>query len=239
MYRFFIDDSNLKDNEIFLYGEDFHHAKNVLRLNLGENLELVCGDVLYFGEVSEITKEDLIIKIMSKEVLKEKLTTIRMFQGLPKGDKFEYIIQKAVELGVDEIIPFESERTIVKYKEKSYSKKQVRYEKIIKAAAMQSKRNHIPKLHLPISFDQIKKSEMGLGLLAFEASEKPLKNLLRDKKDIREIDIVIGPEGGFSQKEVSSLGNQGFYSISLGKRILRTETASLNLLSIIGYELER
>ncbi len=239
MFRFFVDDSNLLDDKIYIESDDFHHAKNVLRLNIGESLELVGKDFLYLGNIEDINKDYLRVKVQTKETIEFEPPIIRLFQGLPKGDKFEYIIQKAVELGVDEIIPFESERTVVKYKEKSYVKKQVRYEKIIKGAAMQSKRYQIPKLFLPIKFNDIEKSVDGLGLLAFEESNKPLKKLLKDIDKVNSIDIVIGPEGGFSNQEVEYLISKGFDSISLGKRILRTETASLNLLSILRYELER
>lgn len=241
MFRFFIDNSNIIDDSFIeiVEKEDFHHGKNVLRLKAGEKLELISEDHKYITEITEIKNDSFLTKILEKTELKKKDIVIKLYQGMPKSDKFEFIIQKSVELGIDEIVPFQSERTIVKYKAKSYDKKQERYEKIIKAAAMQSKRNNIPKINYPIKLNDIKLEDGKLGILAYEESDMPIREVLKNLKDYNKISIVIGPEGGFSRNEVDDLISKGFYSISLGDRILRTETASLNLLSIIGYELER
>ncbi|MEJ8751233.1 RsmE family RNA methyltransferase [Lagierella sp. ICN-221743] len=241
MFRFFIDESNIIDDNFIeiVEKEDFHHGKNVLRLKVGEKLELISEANKYITEITEIKIDSILTKVLEKTELKNKDVSIKLYQGMPKSDKFELIIQKSVELGVDEIIPFESERTIVKFKSKSYDKKQERYEKIIKAAAMQSKRNSIPKIDYPIKLNEIELEDEELGILAYEESGFPIREVLKNSKIYNTISIVIGPEGGFSKKEVDELISKGFNSISLGDRILRTETASLNLLSIIGYELER
>ena len=241
MFRFFIDESNIIDDNFIeiVEKEDFHHGKNVLRLKVGEKLELISEANKYINEITEIKSDSILTKILEKTELKNKDVSIKLYQGMPKSDKFELIIQKSVELGVDEIVPFESERTIVKFKAKSYNKKQERYEKIIKAAAMQSKRNSIPKIDFPINLNEIELEDGELGILAYEESDLPIREVLKNLNEYNKISIVIGPEGGFSKNEVDNLISKGFKSISLGDRILRTETASLNLLSIIGYELER
>ncbi len=241
MFRFFIDESNIIDDNFIeiVEKEDFHHGKNVLRLKIGEKLELISEDFKYITEITEIKNDCIITKVLEKTELPKKDVSIKLYQGMPKSDKFELIIQKSVELGVDEIVPFESERTIVKFKAKSYNKKQERYEKIIKAAAMQSKRNSIPKIDFPINLNEIELEDGELGILAYEESDLPIREVLKNLNEYNKISIVIGPEGGFSKNEVDNLISKGFKSISLGDRILRTETASLNLLSIIGYELER
>lgn len=241
MFRFFIDESNIIDDNYIEINdkEDFHHGKNVLRLKIGENLELILKSNKYIAEIIEIKSESIRTKVLEKIELKNNSTIIKLYQGMPKSDKFEFIIQKSVELGVDEIIPFESERTIVKFKAKNYNKKQERYEKIIKAAAMQSKRNNIPNINYPIRIDDIELDDGEFGILAYEESDLPIREVLKNLKEYNKISIVIGPEGGFSKNEVDCLISKGFNSVLLGDRILRTETASLNLLSIIGYELER
>ncbi|WP_237036315.1 RsmE family RNA methyltransferase [Mediannikoviicoccus vaginalis] len=241
MFRFFIDESNIIDDNFIeiVEKEDFHHGKNVLRLKVGEKLELISEANKYINEITEIKSDSILTKILEKTELKNKDVSIKLYQGMPKSDKFELIIQKSVELGVDEIVPFESERTIVKFKAKSYNKKQERYEKIIKAAAMQSKRNSIPKIDFPINLNEIELEDGELGILAYEESYLPIREVLKNLNEYNKISIVIGPEGGFSKNEVDNLVSKGFNSVLLGERILRTETASLNLLSIIGYELER
>lgn len=241
MFRFFIDESSIiEDNFIEIFDkEDCHHGKNVLRLQIGEKIELISDNNKYITEIAEIKNDSIVTKVINKTKLPNKEVIIKLYQGMPKSDKFELIIQKSVELGVDEIVPFESERTIVKFKPKSYNKKQERYEKIIKAAAMQSKRNSIPKIDFPIKLNEIELEDGELGILAYEESDLPIKEVFKNLKEYSKISIVIGPEGGFSKNEVNNLISKGFSSISLGERILRTETASLNLLSIIGYELER
>lgn len=241
MFRFFIDESNIIDDNFIeiVEKEDFHHGKNVLRLKVGEKLELISEANKYINEITEIKSDSILTKILEKTELKNKDVSIKLYQGMPKSDKFELIIQKSVELGVDEIVPFESERTIVKFKAKSYNKKQERYEKIIKAAAMQSKRNSIPKIDFPINLNEIELEDGELGILAYEESDLPIREVLKNLNEYNKISIAIGPEGGFSKNEVDNLVSKGFNSVLLGERILRTETASLNLLSIIGYELER
>lgn len=241
MFRFFVDNSNIIDESFIeiIEKEDFHHGKNVLRLKVGEKLELISEDSKFITEIIEIKNDAIITKVLEKTELQKKDVSIKLYQGMPKSDKFDLIIQKSVELGVDEIIPFESERTIVKFKSKSYDKKQERYGKIIKAAAMQSKRNSVPKIDFPIKLNEIELEDGELGILAYEESDLPIREVLKNSKNYNTISIVIGPEGGFSKKEVDELISKRFNSISLGDRILRTETASLNLLSIIGYELER
>lgn len=239
MYRFFIDQENVNGDFIEIYEEDFHHAKNVLRLKLGDKLEIISPKIMYICEIISFSKDSLKTKILKFEKLSDIKIPITLYQALAKGDKFEYIVQKAVELGINKIVPFESERTIVKCKQKSYEKKEVRYKRIIKSASMQSKRNYIPTLSPPINLKDIPLTKNTLGLLAYEQSENSLKKLLRTTDSISNINIVIGPEGGFSENEIIYLKSKGYNSISLGERILRTETASLNLLSILGYELER
>ena len=259
--------SNNSDNNLIatIIGEDVNHIANVLRLAVGENI-IICNkdtETSHSATITRICKECVECKIQQEAIeTVECPAYIDLFQGLPKSDKMEYIIQKATELGVKNIFPVEMERCVVKLDNKSMAKKIERWNKIAEAAAKQSKRDVIPEIKNIINLENICKNteKYDIILLAYENEEKnTLKNELQKlkdnkfkKKDIEisnndynvdnteklKIGVVIGPEGGLSTKEVDKLINSGAKCVTLGKRILRTETAPIVIISNIIYEFE-
>lgn len=236
MHRFFEDHSSLMEDKILLSADNIHHL-NVLRITEDEEFEVVVDGVIYTVKIDEMSKEHCQCGVLSqKEDKSESNIEINLYQGLPKADKLELIIQKAVELGVNSIIPFESSRTIVKWDAKKESKKLVRYQEIAESAAKQSKRSYIPQVEGLISFKQlIEKTKEGYTILAYENRGKSLKEVILGNES-KIFNIIIGPEGGFSEDEVIALEEAGAHVINLGARILRTETAAIVLAAMIQYE---
>lgn len=244
MPKFFV--SEKEENIIKIVNSDVNHIKNVLRKKIGDEIEVCDGTTGqdYLCVIEEITDQKIVCVI--KEEINESSESnikITVFQGLPKADKMELIIQKSVELGAYEITPVEMKRCVVQLKEKDKVKKIERWQKISEVAAKQSGRNIIPKINSIISIKEICNEFLNFDLiiLAYEnEKENTLKNVLKSLK-VKEninIGIIIGPEGGFDEHEVESLKQYGAKIITLGKRILRTETAALNMISVILYELE-
>lgn len=250
MYRFYYEPENKTENEITVYGEDAHHIKDVLRLKEGEKLVLCDGEGYeHLCRVSDNeVKGKVVCEILeSRESENELPVKIVLYQGLPKKDKMELIIQKAVELGVHEIVPVAMKRSIAKIEDdKSEAKKLARWQEIAKAAAKQSGRGIIPEVGRCLSFKQaLKRCEEDRALLcaAYENAEgmKSLKDFTESVKTAEKgsyAAVFIGPEGGFEESEVQAVIEAGGAKVSLGKRILRTETAGLTILSILMYELE-
>ena len=245
MKKFFVEDNQIEENIITIIGDDVNHIKNVLRLNIGEEI-LVCNQNTsnnYVCKVSEILKKEIICEITQKsDKSSESNIKIDIFQGLPKADKMELIIQKGTELGVNSFIPVKFKRTIVKLDEKDEVKKIDRWQKIAEVAAKQSGRDIIPKIK---SVENIKNicnliKEYDRVLVAYECENKnSLKNELKKlTANSLKIAVVIGPEGGIEENEVSELKKAGAKIVTLGKRILRTETVALAITAIINYELE-
>lgn len=246
MPKFFVRNNQIKDNKVIITGEDVNHIKNVLRLNIDDNIQICNVDtaINYTCGISKISNGAIECIIFNNiKSNSESNIHINIFQGLPKSDKMELIIQKSVELGVNEITPVEMKRCVSKIEEKSKSKKLERWQKISEVAAKQCGRDIIPKINQIITIKNICKltSEYDIVLLAYENEEKnTLKNVLKtleNKKNLK-IGIIIGPEGGIDYKEVQKLVEAGAKTITLGKRILRTETVGLAMASIIMYELE-
>lgn len=238
MFRFFEDESSIHDNKIFLSNDNLKHIK-VLRIEEDEKFEIVIDGIVY---LSKLDKQDemLFASIISqKEDENESNIKINLYQGLPKSDKFEWIIQKSIELGVKEIIPFTSQRTIVKWDSKKEKKKIERYNEIAQSSAKQSKRSYIPTVKKLLNFNEmLEKLKNAYIILAYENRGKSLKNILQnDQTQGREINIIIGPEGGFSEEEVKKFEELGANIVNLGNRILRTETAAIALVAMIQYEL--
>ncbi|MEB3429919.1 RsmE family RNA methyltransferase [Citroniella saccharovorans] len=232
MRRYFLN-FNDDDKDLFIGGSDFHHIKNVLRLNLGDKLEVVSYDKLFTCQIDEFLEDKVKLTILEKKNLTNKKLKIRLFQALAKGEKLDFICQKATELGADEIIIFESSRTVVKLDKKRLEKKLERLNKITIEASKQCKRNKIPLVKGGIDIKEIE----GENLFCFyENSKKSLKDFLYNK-NFTEINIIIGPEGGFSEEEIEILRSKGAEILSLGPRILRTETAGLAAIAISQYEL--
>lgn len=251
MPKFFVSDEQINEDieEIQIVGTDVNHLKNVLRVKDGDKIEICnsSNQQNYYCQIKEIQKEYIkttILKKMTQTV--ESNVKVSIFQGIPKIDKMEWIIQKAVELGVYDITPVEMKRCIVKLKEKDLDKKLQRWQKISEVAAKQCGRDIIPKINSIIKSkdicDQIEQYD--IVLVAYEEEknvtlkEELLKLKQKGKEEIK-IAIVIGPEGGLDHKEVEEWKKNGAREVTLGKRILRTETVALQCLSVIMYELEK
>ncbi|MBQ9673230.1 MAG: 16S rRNA (uracil(1498)-N(3))-methyltransferase [Ruminococcus sp.] len=235
MPHFFIDEE-IVANEYTLYGEDGRHIAKSLRMNKGEGLTLCSPS----GTVHDSIIEDISADTVSVKILSSKLSDaepnieVTLYQALPKGDKMEFIIQKAVELGVTKIVPMISSRCISRPDKKSLSKKIPRWQKIAKQAAMQSGRGIIPKIGKCVSFKEAVDSADGKKIIFYELGGEIVRKILGNKPE--KISIFIGSEGGFSSEEVALVTESGGQKATLGKRILRAETAPLAALTIIMYE---
>lgn len=237
MYRFFEEAISLSEDKIYFSKENSHHI-HVLRIEDTEEFEVVIDGKVYLSKLIEANSKEAIGQVLGSKIDEnESNIRINLYQGLPKSDKFEWIIQKATELGVSKIIPFSSSRTIVKWDEKKEKKKLKRYEDIALSAAKQSKRSVIPKIENLMTFkEMVNEIDDGLTILAYENRGKTLKDILKESNDDT-INIIIGPEGGFSEEEVLAFENKGAKIVNLGNRILRTETAAISLIAMVQYEL--
>ena len=245
MYRFFVEPSQINENQIFIKGSDVNHIKNVLRMKLKEEILISSGeDKEYTCYIEEMGEEEIIAHIMYVlEAGYELSSKIYLFQGLPKSDKMELIIQKAVELGVHQVIPVASKRAVVKLDKKKEEKKIARWQAISESAAKQSKRMYVPEIAGVMSFKQAVDyaKDLDIVLFPYELAEgmKKTKEIIGKINPGQSIGIFIGPEGGFEESEVALAKEKADAQvITLGKRILRTETAGLTVLSILMYTLE-
>ncbi|MBV7273029.1 16S rRNA (uracil(1498)-N(3))-methyltransferase [Clostridiaceae bacterium UIB06] len=243
MHKFFVAKNSIIDDKAYIEGDDLKHIYKVLRLQEGEKVSINnCEGEEFLGVIEKVDKKEAIVKIIEKlETNNESNIEIYLFQGLPKSSKMDLIVQKATELGVKEITPIITERVIVK-NEIGEFKKIDRYIRIALEACKQSKRSVIPEVKNPLEFDRLltKLKEMDLILVPYENEEGyGIKNVVKDiaQKDIKKIGIIIGPEGGFEENEINILKELGAYIITLGPRILRTETAGFVCTSLIMYEL--
>lgn len=243
MDRFFVEKKNvnLENNTCIIEGEDVKHISKVLRCRVGEELEICDNDNNeYICEITNIDKSEVQLNIIDKvDIKRESDLKIKVYQGLPKGPKMEIILQKLTEVGVDEIILVQTKRTVVKVEDKKEDKKIERWERIIYEAAKQSKRGKIPKLRGILSFKEalsdMNKNDLNIAPYENERT-KSIKQAIKGQ-DINNIGIFVGPEGGFEDTEINAIEEIGGQSVSLGPRILRTETASLVASSIVLYEL--
>ena len=247
MQKFFVKANQIEGNIITIINQDVNHIKNVLRMRKDEKLEIGVPELEknFLCKIDELQNDNIKCKIIKEfEENKESNIKVSIFQGLPKSDKMEWIIQKSVELGVHEIIPTQMKRSVVKLTDKDKIKKLERWQKISEVAAKQCKRDYIPNIKEVTILKDIEKmyNDYDILLVAYEEEkENSLKDELKKiNKDIEEIKIaiVVGPEGGLEQEEVEFLKTLGAHIVSLGKRILRTETVCLQVLSNIMYELE-
>lgn len=261
MNHIFVDEKSIDLNAktITLMIDDdidtFNHITKSLRINEGE--KLLCSinsfefSFDYLCEVTNISKESVKLSIIEETASRELPVKINLYQGISKSDKLEYIIEKSVELGVNTITPVSSEYCVAKIDDKKADKKIERFNKIAKSAAEQSKRHIIPKVYEPIRLEDLLNSKKEASdkteynILFYENAEgivntkellEQIKRQISDKTDMA-INIIIGPEGGFSDKEIEMARLSGFHILSLGDRILRTETAAVTALSIIMYEM--
>ncbi|MCI8292721.1 MAG: 16S rRNA (uracil(1498)-N(3))-methyltransferase [Hespellia sp.] len=245
MHHFFVTNEQVEEDQIHINGADVNHICNVLRMQTGDELEISDGTGReYVCQIREIAGEEVILTILQRRTAVSELPSrVCLIQGLPKGDKMDLIVQKAVELGVSEIIPVEMKRTVVKLDVKKAEKKKIRWNRIAEGAAKQSKRGIIPKVEEVLSFAKAleRVKEMEVLLIPYECAED-MKQTRRVMEAIRpgdSIAIWIGPEGGFEEEEIRQMKEHGGVPITLGHRILRTETAGLAMLSILMYHLER
>lgn len=244
MQKFFIKSEQINEDKIKILGTDVNHIINVLRLNKNSQIQVCDEDTSqnYIVEVLEYDKEIIVCKILEKiNATVESNVNITVYQGLPKADKMELIIQKTTEIGVKKIIPVEMQRSIVKLTSKDECKKIDRWQKISEVAAKQSKRDIIPKIENVQKIDKICDdiSEYDLFIVAYEDEDKnTLKEVLKKNNVAKNIAVLIGPEGGIDSQEIQKLKQSGAIVVTLGKRILRTETAPIVISSNIIYELE-
>ncbi|MBQ8924437.1 MAG: 16S rRNA (uracil(1498)-N(3))-methyltransferase [Lachnospiraceae bacterium] len=246
MPRFYVDKSICINAEksITITGEDVNHIKNVLRLKSGESITVSDGGGTdYICRISGISQDSVVADI--EDVVKnasELKVKITLFQGMPKSDKPELIIQKAVELGVYEVVPVMTKRTIVKLDDKKAAKKLERYNAIAKSAAEQSGRGIVPSVKDFMSFKEALEyaKSLDMNIIPYEEARgmEYSREVVRSIRNVRSLGIFIGPEGGFAKEEVEAAEAMGAKCITLGNRILRTETAGLTTLSIIMFEID-
>lgn len=237
MYNFFVKENQKLNDKYVITGTDFNHIKNVLRMSVGDSFLVSDNGISNLCEIEGFEKDSVIAKIIEENHNDTSLPiSIYLFQGLPKGDKMELIIQKTVELGVEGIIPVEMCRCVVKLDDKKKKSKVSRWYSISESAAKQSKCNRIPEISDVLTYKQAlaKAKELDLLLVPYESKNgmEDTKNALSQIKTGMSVGILIGPEGGFDEKEVEQAFENGGKVISLGKRILRTETAAITSVSM-------
>ncbi len=244
MYHFFVTPDKICDGKVIITGSDVNHMKNVLRMKPQDEILVSDGQGQdYCCRIKSIDQESVVAEVVEKTFEGTELPAeLYLFQGLPKGDKMELIIQKAVELGAKAVIPVATRRAVVKLDEKKAEKKIQRWQAIAEGAAKQSRRSMIPKVEKMMNWKEALAyaASFDLNLIPYENYKdmQETKQILQGVKEKRKIGIFIGPEGGFEEEEVDLAREQGVKPISLGKRILRTETAGLTILSVLGFLLE-
>ena len=245
MHQFFVDRDQIGTEYITITGEDVKHIKNVLRMKEGEEVRIsdgVGGD--FFCTIEKVTSEEVLAKILPKEAGNTELPNrIFLFQAVPKGERMEYVIQKAVELGVYEIIPVEMKYCVVRLDDKKKEKKRERWQAIAKSAAKQAKRSRIPEIHPVMSYNKAveyaKNCQLCLVPYENERGMDATREIMGQLKAGQTIGVVVGPEGGFAPEEIALVDEHAtMHRISLGRRILRTETAGLAALAMLVYNLD-
>lgn len=244
MQHFFVPPSQVGEEEILISGPDVNHMKNVLRMRPGEVLMVSDGNNRkYRCQVDRYEEGAAHLRILKEEAVDTELPSkLYLFQGLPKQEKMEWIVQKSVELGVCQVIPVTVRRCVVKLDEKKARKKTERWQQIAESAAKQAGRGCIPKIERVRSFQEALElaKELDVALIPYELERdvKRSKEIIREIRPGQSVGIFIGPEGGFEKEEVEAALAAGASPISLGRRILRTETAGLTVLSLLMFHLE-
>lgn len=244
MYQFFIDDSQVMDGEVLIEGSDVNHIKNVLRMKPGEKVRVSTENGKnYFCCITELWEESVRAEIVEELTEGTELPNkIYLFQGLPKSDKMELIIQKAVELGAYQIVPVAMKNCVVKLDAKKAENKVKRWQEIAKSAAKQSKRSLIPTVEMPLRYEDAISlaAQLDVVLVPYENERgmEATRSVVEGIKPGQSIGIFIGPEGGFAEDEIALAKSHDMALLSLGRRILRTETAGLAMLSILTYQLD-
>ncbi len=245
MYQFFVEPHQICDKTVTIMGSDVNHIKNVLRMKVGEELAISNGvdGREYRCAIASFEEDSVICELrFIKEDGVELPSQVYLFQGLPKADKMELIIQKAVELGVHAVVPVATKRCVVKLDDKKAKSKIARWQGIAEAAAKQSKRRIVPEVTEVMSFKEALAfvKDFEVKIIPYELAEdmSKTKEIIEGLQPGQKIAVFIGPEGGFEDAEVQSAMEMGVEPITLGKRILRTETAGFTVMSWIMYKLE-
>lgn len=246
MHKFFVDNKDIKDNVIEIEGEDVKHIFKVLRLKVGD--QVVVNNLIgqeFLCELTEVNKKQVLANVIKQlQINNESPVQVDLFQGMPKSTKMDLICQKCTELGINSVTPVMTERVVVE--NGNWDKKLERWRRITLEACKQSKRTLIPVINEPKEFSELLENLEGYDLVVvpYENKEKfGLKGVFKELRGdntlekIEKIAIIIGPEGGFEVDEINKLSEEGCKIVTLGKRILRTETAGFTALSIIMYEL--
>ena len=236
MHRFYADEGRLAEDMAYLTAEDARHAARVLRMAAGEQAEVFLQGRRYLGEISDLSPEDVALRLLEELPSTEAKLRVTLYQGLPKADKMELIIQKAVELGAEAIVPVAMSRCVVRLDERDGRKKQERWQKIAREACKQSGRCLMPEVDAPIPFKELLNRLSGhdAAIVPWEdARGYSLNAFHREQPDITSLAVVIGPEGGMSAEEVEAMKQAGCLPVTLGPRILRTETAGLAAISAL------
>ena len=245
MYRFYVSADQLAEKEVFISGGDVNHIKNVLRLEVGDWIVACDGNGTdYVSLIQSICSDEVVASIEKVQPTGTELPVrITLFQGMPKKDKLELIIQKAVELGACEIVPVMTKRTVVKLsEEKKINKRLERWQSIAYAAAKQCDRGIIPTVHKPVSYEEAlaMADQLDYNVIPYELQTgmEEARKIVDQACKQRSLGIFIGPEGGFEPEEVERAMTRNIHPMTLGKRILRTETAGMALLSILMFQMQ-
>ena len=244
MYQFFVEPEQIGPEWATITGPDVNHIRNVLRMKPGEAVRISDGKgSCYDGTIDTLQSDEIIVRLTGEKMESTELPVeVVLFQGLPKSDKMEWIIQKNTELGVGAIVPVATSRAVVKLDEKKADSKVKRWNGIAEAAAKQSKRTLIPEVRSVLSFKQalLESATFDVKLMPYENAEGMAftRKCIGEIRPGAKVAVFIGPEGGFSEEEVKGASEMGFLPITLGRRILRTETAGMSVLSMISYALE-
>jgi len=246
MQRYFIKSDQLVDGQAIISGDDAHHIINVMRANIGDHIILcTCDKKSYLVEIIALCKAEVRTKLIeTKEENIELPISVTIAQGIPKGNKFDLVIQKATECGASGFVPVAMKRSVAKIDASKASKKVERWQKIALEAARQSHRQVVPNVHMPVDIKGLlaMEPEFDACLFAYEEfdtdSKHELANAIAQFTAGMCVLVLIGPEGGIDASEVELLTNAGFSAVGLGPRILRTETAPIYVMSVLSYALE-
>lgn len=247
LQRYFIPSSDFEGDQVFIKGDDVHHIIRVMRNKVGDHI--ICNNDHAQAALCRIIemKDDAVYAIVEKwlDESVELPVAVTIAQGIPKGDKFELILQKGTELGADSFIPFQAERSVAVWDPKKLEKKMKRFNKIVKEASEQSHRNKVPAIDNAMSIQALieESKNFNVKLFAYEeeakvSDYKSFGTIINALLPNQSLLVCIGPEGGFSLKEAELLKEEGFHPVRLGPRILRTETAALYVLASISYHFE-
>lgn len=244
MNRFFIDSTDINEEKSLaeIRGEPVKHITRVLRMGVNDQLIIADGQGnSYLGEITEVSRDRVLVSIIQRLGKKrEPALEVVLAQALTKGEKMDYIVQKCTELGVKKILPFAAERSVVKISESKARDKAARWQKIAKGAAEQSHRDRIPEVEAVTRLESIliEARETDLVLFLWEQEKnRGLKEVLKEQSTVKKVTLLVGPEGGFTEKEVELAISRGAVSVTLGPRILRTETAAAAAVTMVLYEL--